>query len=112
MIIVIDGELGEKEKSILETQMERYMLPSNGIIVFAIQEILAKEDPEFANQLVSGEQFLLDVIDRYEEKPPKTKKEKAEFAQVLRYAAQFMTTRLIHPAKFENERPAEGKSKT
>ena len=102
-----DFELDDETGALVELFSRKWMLPKTAVPTLAIQEVMIEQDPEFAKQLKTGEQFLLDIADRFENKPPKTKKEKHEFAEMLRYAAQFMTTRLIHAAPFEDERPAK-----
>ncbi|WP_315921825.1 hypothetical protein [Mesorhizobium sp. SP-1A] len=110
MIEVCNFELDDETGALVELFSKKWMLPKTAVPTLAIQEVIVQEDPEFVKQLKTGEEYLLHIADRFEKNPPKTKKEKHEFAEILRYAAQFMTTRLIHAAPFEDERPAKNEA--
>lgn len=103
MIKEFDFELDGETTALVDQYSNEWKLPKTAVPILAIQNIMIEQDPEFSKQLKTGEQFLLDIADKFEKKPPKNKKDVHEFAELLRYASQFMTTRLVHPAKFKDE---------
>lgn len=103
MIKEFDFELDGETTALVDQYSNEWKLPKTAVPILAIQNIMIEQDPEFSKQLKTGEQFLLDIADKFENKPPKNKKDVHEFAELLRYASQFMTTRLVHPAKFKDE---------
>lgn len=103
MIKEFDFELDRETAALLEQYSNEWKLPKTAVPILAIQKVLIEQDPEFSKQLKTGEELLLDIADKFENKPPKSKKDVHEFAELLRYASQFMTTRLVHSAKFKDD---------
>lgn len=96
-------EVDDDAVSLIDQYSNEWKLPKTAVPILAIQKVMIEQDPEFSNQLKTGEQFLLDIADKFESKPPETKEDLHEFAELLRYASQFMTTRLVHAPKFRDE---------
>lgn len=106
MLINFDTELSKEGQADLAALMEIFKLPANGVALMAIREVASEVAPdEEVFKGVTGEAFLLGIADHFERKPPATHEEQAEFAGMLRYAAQFMTTRIIPVARFTDEQP-------
>lgn len=106
MLTSLDSELSEQGQADLAALMGIFRLPANGVALMAIREVASEVAPdEEVFKGVTGEDFLLGIADRFERKPPATLEEQVEFAGMLRYAAQFMTTRIIPVARFTDEQP-------
>lgn len=92
---IIDIELDEKSDKKLRELCEAMHLPASGVIILALQSAIGEYTEDKAIKTISGEEFLNNVINKFESSPPENEEDLEYFLDKLRYAAQFMTTRQI-----------------